>query len=113
MTTLSSPGLVQAELEGLLRSMAFRANEHEEASAEKTRLIREWDQRLAEGMVRAEGPNAEVRKANALIDAINRDDLYERLTEAEAVVAACAVAQKSEQERSMICMAILRAQSRA
>jgi hypothetical protein len=107
-----SPGRVIGGLDDIANDMAERMNEYEAAASSRARLSRDWDKRMAICIRRADGSNAEVRKANALVHAIEMDDLYDRLTASEAQFEALKVVMKVLADRSMIGMAILRAQGR-
>lgn len=111
--SLSTPQQVLERLEAIEREMALRQLEHEESAASKARLMRDWDKRMAICMVHAKGSNAETRKAHALVAAIEQDDLYERLTDAESTFAACSTAERSREKRAMIGQSILKAQGRS
>jgi hypothetical protein len=107
-----SPGRVIGGLDDIANDMALRMNPYETAASDRARLGRDWERRMAICIRQAQGPNAEVRKANALVHAIEMDDLYDRLTDAEARFEALRVVLKVLSDRSMIGMAILRAQGR-
>jgi hypothetical protein len=107
-----SPSVVMSNLELISNDMASRMNEWEKAARDRTRLAREWERRHALHMQLAQGSNAEKRKANALVAASEQDDMFERLTEAESTYEAIRVVMKVLEDRSMIAMAILRAQGR-
>jgi hypothetical protein len=107
-----SPGRVIGGLDDIANDMAERMNPFEDAASRRARLTRDWDHRMAVCIRQATGPNAEVRKANALVRAIEMDDLYQQLTDAESDFEAQRVVLKVLSDRSMIGMAILRAQGR-
>jgi tetrahydromethanopterin S-methyltransferase subunit G len=109
---LDSPAAVMGRLSEIEDDMATRQVEYEQAAGARARLIRDWERRLAICMRQAPGTNAEMRKANALIQASELDDLHDRLTEAEAAFEALRVVMKVLSDRSMIGMAVLRAQGR-
>lgn len=111
--SLSTPQQVLERLETIEQEMASRQLEHEQSAGMKARLIREWDKRLAICMVHAKGSNAETRKAHALVAAIEQDDLYDRLMDAESTYAACSAAERTREKRAMIGQSILKAQGRA
>ena len=111
--SLSTPQQVQERLDQLDAEVAERQNDYERAAEEKARYTRQWDKRLAIAHLKAKGSNADTRKAAALVMAAEQDDLYERLTEAEAKYAACYAALKSRDTRVGIGQSILKAQGRA
>jgi hypothetical protein len=113
MTTLATPGQVIAKLDEIERDLAGRLNDFEAAADDRARLIRDWEHRMAIHTARARGTSAEIRKANALVAAVEQDTLYERLTDAEARYDALRVVVKVLEDRSTIGMSILRAQGRA
>jgi hypothetical protein len=107
-----SPGVVMDNLQVISNDMAGRLNEFENAARDRARLGRQWEKRLAIHMLKAQGSNSDMRKANALVAATEQDDLHERLTEAEATFEALRIVMKVLADRSMIGMAVLRAQGR-
>lgn len=107
-----SPGVVIGGLDEIATDMANRQIEYENAARDRARCLRDWERRLALHTRKAQGATAEVRKANALVAAIEQDDLFERLSDAEARFDALRVVMKVLSDRSMIGMAILRAQGR-
>lgn len=111
--THSHPGAVVARLEAIDTDMAERLNEYEQAAGDRARLNREWDKRMAISLAHAKGSDANARKASALVAAIEKDDLYQRLQEAEATYEALRVVMKVLEGRTMIGLGILRSQSRA
>jgi hypothetical protein len=114
VTALSDPGLVLRRLEEIQADMAERQNEYEQAADDRARALRDWDKRLAICHAKfAVGTDAASRKANALMRAIEQDDLYERLSDAEARYEALKVVMKNLESQSMIGMAILRSQGSA
>jgi hypothetical protein len=82
-TTFDTPGPILSRLAELENDLAERQNRWEKAAGDRARLIRDWEHRLASHRVSAKGNDAEARKAAALGAAIDQDDLYERLKEAE------------------------------
>lgn len=92
--------------------LASRQNEYEQAADDRARLVRDWDKRLAIHAKQAKGPNSETRKAVALVAAIEQDDLYERLTDAEARFDALRVVTRTLETRATIGQSILRAHGR-
>lgn len=113
VTTLTSPGQVIARLDEIERDLAERQNDYERAADEKARLSRDWEKRFAICMKKVTGPNEAARKAHAFVAAVEQDDLFERLTDAEARYDALRVVVKVLEDRSTIGMSILRAQGRA
>jgi hypothetical protein len=115
MTALhDNPGLVIGRLEEIQNDLAERQNEYEQAADDRARCIRDWEKRLAISHAKfATGSDAATRKANAVMRAIEQDDLYERLSDAEARYDALRVVMKTLEARSMIGMAILRSQGRS
>jgi hypothetical protein len=79
-----SPAQIMQRLEEIEKDLGERQNDYETAAEDRARLLRDWEKRLAIHMRTAKGPNSEVRKATGLASAIEQDDLYERLTDAEA-----------------------------
>ena len=110
---LTDPIRVQNRLAQLEVEQASRQNGWEKSAGDRARLTREWDKRLALYQRKTVGDNAETRKAKALVAAIEQDDLYERLTEAEAIYEAARIATKSTEVRVGIGQSILKAQGRA
>jgi hypothetical protein len=98
-----------AEIEA---DLATRQSEYEQAADDRARLVRDWDRRLAIHMRTAKGPNSESRKAAALGAAIDQDDLYERLTDAEGRFEALRVVMRTLETRATIGQSLLRAQGR-
>jgi hypothetical protein len=112
MPEYDAPGPVMDGLTAIGRDMAERSQEFENAARDRARLGRQWEKRLAIHMLKAQGSNSDMRKANALVAATEQDDLHERLTEAEATFEALRIVMKVLSDRSMIGMAVLRAQGR-
>ncbi len=112
MSTLDSPALGQATLIDLAKDIAERAGPYEQAADKLTRLSRDWEKRLAMHTKRAQGPNAEHRKATAFVAAVEQDDLFERLTDVEARHNALKVATKLLEAQATIRMSVLRSQER-
>jgi hypothetical protein len=112
--TLTRPGAVQERLEAIELDLAARQPEYEQAADDRARAVRDWDRRLALHMKRATGPNAEARKANGFVAAIEQDngELYERLQDAEARYDALRVVMRTLETRATIGQSILRAQGR-
>lgn len=111
-TVMDAPHKVMGALSEIADDMARRQVEYEDAARDRARLSRDWDRRLAIHMRKAHGTNAEMRKANALVAAIEQDDLYADLTDAESRFEALRVVMKTMADRSTIGMSILRAQGR-
>lgn len=110
--THSTPGQVMQRLNAIEHDLAERQNEYEEAASDRARLTRDWDHRMAVSITRAKGPNAEARKAHAFVMAVEMDDLYQHLTEAESTFEALRVVVRTLETRATIGMSILRAQGR-
>lgn len=110
--THTRPGAVQDRLADIEDDMATRQSQYEQAADDRARLTRDWDKRLAIHMRTAKGPNADMRKASGLATAIEQDDLYERLKDAEARFDSLRVVMKTLEVRATIGMSILRAQGR-
>jgi hypothetical protein len=114
MTALmDDPQTVAGRLEEIERDLAERQNQYETAARDKARLVRDWDYRFALCMARASGSNEATRKAHALIAAIEQDDLYERLKDAEARFESLRAVIGTLEKRLMIGLGILRSQGRA
>lgn len=113
MTDHSSPGVVMARLADIENDLALRQNEYEQAANDRARCVRDWDRRLAIHGKVAKGSSADVRKSVALVAASEQDDLYERLTDAEARFDALRVVIRTLETRASIGQSILRAQGRA
>ncbi len=81
------PAAVADRLEGIEKDLAERQNDYGQAAYDRARFLRDWEKRMAISTTKAKGSNAELRKANAFLAAIETDDgdLFERLTEAEAL----------------------------
>lgn len=92
--------------------LADRQNAFEQAAGERARLIRDWEKRLAIARKTAKGNDADARKAAALVAAIEQDDLYERLTDAESRYDALRVVVNVIDKRATIGQSILKAQGR-
>ena len=110
--TVTRPGAVVDRLDEIERDLANRQPEYEQAADDRARLVRDWDKRLAIHQRTAKGSNSEVRKAVALASAIEQDDLYERLKDAEARFEALRVVMRTLETRATIGQSILRAQGR-
>jgi hypothetical protein len=110
---MDNPHTVAGRLQEIERDLAERQNHYEEAAGDKARLVRDWDYRLALCMARAKGSNEATRKASALVLAIEQDDLYERLKDAEARFEALRAVVGTLEKRLMIGLGILRSQGRA
>jgi hypothetical protein len=102
-----------ARLAAIDDDLAERMNEYESAATDRARLVRDWEKRIAGHRITAKGSDAEARKAAALGAAIGQDDLYERLLDAEGRFEGTKAVIKVLETRSMIGMAILRAQGRS
>jgi hypothetical protein len=111
--SLSTPQQVMERLETIEAEILERQNDYEKAAGDKARFTRQWEKRLAGARLTAEGKDAEMRKAAALMMAVGQDDLYEKLTEAETNYAICYAALKQREVRIGIGQSILKAQGRA
>lgn len=111
--THDSPHIVQKTLADIEADLAKRANDYSDAARDRAKFTRDWEKRLAIHQRTAKGANADTRKANALSAAIEQDDLFEDLKDAEARFEALRVVTKVMETRAMIGMAILRSQGRA
>lgn len=107
-----NPVDIMDRLEAIERDLARRQNEYEQAAGDRARHVRDWDKRLAIHGRTAKGTSADVRKAVALSNAIEADDLYERLTDAEARFEALRVVMRTLETRATIGQSLLRAQGR-
>jgi hypothetical protein len=110
---MTDPGIVVNTLEAISNDMAERQNEYETAARNRARLVRDWEKSLATARRTANGSDADTRKAVALLTAIEKDDTYMNLQQAEGEFEAMKVVMKVLETRAMIGMAILRSQSRA
>jgi hypothetical protein len=109
----SNPGAVMARLAAIESDLATRQLEYETAAGDRARLIRDWEKRIAICTRTAKGSDANARKADALVTAVERDDLYDRLTDAEARFDALRSVVKVLETRATIGQSILRSQGRA
>jgi len=100
-------------LEDIEKDLGERENEFSDAADDKARLSRDWDYRLAIHQKTAKGPNKETRMAVALVAAIEQDDLYEKLKDAEARYDALRVVTRSMETRTSIGQSLLKAHGRA
>lgn len=110
--SLSAPAQVLARLEEIEQDLATRQSAYEQAAGERARYVRDWDKRLAIHQKTAKGANAETRKATALVAAVEQDDLYERMTDAESRYEALRIVTKVMEQRATIGQSILKAQGR-
>lgn len=104
--------MVMARLAAIEADLANRQNDYESAASEKAFLVRDWERRLAHARIKAKGSDAEARKADALIAAIERDDLYDRLRAAEGAYEGSKAVVKVLETRATIGMSLLRSQGR-
>lgn len=100
-------------LEAIEQDLGSRQGEYEKAADDRARLVRDWDKRLAIHQRTAKGPNADSRKAIALSTAIEQDDLYERLKDAEARYDSLKVVMRTLETRATIGQSLLKAHGRA
>ena len=108
----SAPHTVQGRLAEIEEDLANRMGEYEQAATDRAKLIRDWEKSLAICHLTAKGPNADTRKAHALVTAIEQDDTYDRLKDAEARYDALKVVTRVLETRASIGMAILKSQGR-
>lgn len=111
--TLQHPGAVLNALEQIEKSLAEQQNDYEQAASDRATLVRKWEKRLALCRLKAKGNDADARKAAALVMAIDQDDLYERLMDAEGRFEGCRASIKVSETRAMIGLGILRSQGRS
>lgn len=107
-----NPAEVLRRLDEIEKDLAERQGEYEKAAGDRARLVRDWDRRLAIHGRTAKGSSADVRKSVALSNAIETDDLYERLQDAEGRFEALRVVMRTLETRATIGQSILRAQGR-
>lgn len=112
MTDFSHVAGVLGRLAEIEHDLEERQIDYENAARQKFLLTRDWDKRLAIARGRANGSDAEARKAAALVMAAAQDDLYDRLQAAEAEYEALKVVTKTLETRASIGQSILRAQGR-
>lgn len=110
---MTDPAQIHARLEEIEQDLGARQNEYEAAAGDRARLIRHWEKRLAIHSKTAKGGSADVRKAVALASAIEQDDLYERLTEAEGLYDAHRVVARVLETRATIGQSLLKSMGRA
>lgn len=103
-----SPAGVMQRLADIEADLGERQDEYDQAAGDAARLVRKWEHRLAIARVKAKGNDADARKAAALLMAIEQNDLYEQLSEAEGAFAAARAAVKVLETRAMIGMGILK-----
>jgi hypothetical protein len=113
MTEHGSPAAIMARLSEIEIDLGTRQPEFEQAADDRARLLRDWEYRLAIYQKKATGSSAEMRKAHALVAAIEQDDLHARLADAEARYDALRSVVKVLEDRSTIGMSLLRSHSRA
>jgi hypothetical protein len=115
MSTLThdAPAAVIQRLSEIEQDLAIRQGDLEVAADDRARLVRDWEYRLAIAQKTAKGNDAGARKAAALVAAIEQDDLYERLQDAEGRWEALRAVVRVLEARSVIGMSILRSQGRA
>jgi hypothetical protein len=108
-----SPAQIMERLGAIEVDLASRQNEFEQAAGDRARLIRDWERRVAIARRTAKGNDADARKAAALVMAIDQDDLYERLSEAEGQFDALRAVTRVLETRASIGQSILRGMGRA
>lgn len=104
---------IMDRLGAIEEDLAGRQNEFEQAAGDRARLIRDWERRVAIARRTAKGNDADARKAAALVMAIDQDDLYERLSEAEGQFDALRAVTRVLETRASIGQSILRGMGRA
>jgi len=109
-----TPAQLIERLEAIEQDMGDRQNEYETAAEDRARRVRDWDRRLALHMKKASGSNADARKANGFVAAVEQDngELYEDLKDAEARFDALRVVMRTLETRATIGQSLLRAQGR-
>jgi hypothetical protein len=112
VSELTHPAAVLERLAGIEQDLGTRQNDFEQAASDRARCVRDWEKRLAIHSKTAKGSSADIRKAVALVTAIEQDDLYERLTDAEARYDALRVVTNVLTARATIGQSILKAQGR-
>jgi len=114
VTPSSRPGAVMERLAEIEADLATRQPDYEQAADDRARFVRDWDRRLNLHMKKAGGSNAEARKANGFVAAIEQDngELYEQLKDAEARFDALRVVMRTLETRATIGQSLLRAQGR-
>jgi hypothetical protein len=110
---MMDPAQIMERLGAIEEDLAGRQNEFEQAAGDRARLIRDWERRVAIARRTAKGNDADARKAAALVMAIDQDDLYERLSEAEGQFDALRAVTRVLETRASIGQSILRGMGRA
>ena len=112
MTGLASPAQVMERLQTIEHEIAEKQNDYEEAAFSFFTLAKQWHHREQVCMTMTKASNAEKRKAEAFVRAVEQDDLWDRLSEAQATYEAIKAWMKGAEQRATIGMSILRAQGR-
>lgn len=109
--TLSSPQIVMDRLDAIERDLDNRQNEYEEAAGDTYRLRRDYALEEAKAFAAATGSPTE-RKQGA-VAVVGKSPIFEALREAEGIYEAHKAAINILTTRSIIGMALLKAQGRA
>lgn len=107
-----TPGQIEQRLQEIEEDMGHRANEYEQAAEDVARCHRDWEKRFAFARVRSTGSDADARKAAAFVAAYEPDDLFARMSDAEARHDAQKVAVRILENRATIGMALLKSAGR-
>ncbi len=108
-----SPAAIQQRLEDIEADLAHRQNDYAKAAEDKHRVIRDYELRHARAFMAANGDTVNERKAQALIALAASDDgIYEAMKTAEGSYEGLRAAVKVLEQRAMIGMSLLRANSR-
>lgn len=104
------PATVMDRLWSIEEELGTKQPWYEEAADTLVRVKREWDKRMAQALVVADGSSKDQRESQALLAIVAaEDDLYERLTDAEAKHNALRAVTASLSARASIGQSILRA----
>lgn len=109
---LDNPGAAMRVLSDVENELATNQNPYESAAKDRAILIREWEKRLAICRMTAKGNDADARKAAALSMAIERDDLYARLMDAEGRFEGQKALMRTLETRASVAQSVLRSQGR-
>jgi hypothetical protein len=109
---LDNPGVAMRVLADVEHELAENQNVYEQAATDRAVLIRQWEHRLAICRMTAKGNDADGRKAAALSMAIERDDLYERLMDAEGRFEGQKALMRTLETRASVAQSVLRSQGR-
>jgi hypothetical protein len=108
---LDSPAAVMQRLADIEGQMASNENGLEAAAMDYFSAKREHDLEMAKAVLRQEGKTVDQRNAQALVE-VATGDVWQKFVTSEAAYNGLKLAQESLSSRSMIGMAILRAQGR-